>query len=38
MSLTRWWRKKKSGLRSWRGFPAGMKWSFIDKKSENHVI
>jgi NADH-quinone oxidoreductase subunit F len=36
MLLTKWWRKlKKSGLRGrgGAGFPAGMKWSFIDKKS-----
>jgi NADH-quinone oxidoreductase subunit F len=30
---------KKSGLRGrgGAGFPAGMKWSFIDKNQENHV-
>jgi hypothetical protein len=40
MSLTKWWRKLKNQdfvvVVGW--FPAGMKWSFIDKNQENHVI
>jgi NADH-quinone oxidoreductase subunit F len=37
--LTRWWRKLKirTSWSWWCWFP-GMKWSFIDKKSGNHVI
>jgi NADH:ubiquinone oxidoreductase subunit F (NADH-binding) len=40
MTQTKWLSKSKtSGLRGqWSWFPAGMKWSFIDKNQENQGI